>query len=258
MPDSPGILVAKSEAPCELLPRYANRHGLITGATGTGKTVTLQVIAEGLAARGVPVFMADVKGDLAGLSRAGTMSPKLQERLAKLGIADHAFRAFPVIFWDLFGEQGHPVRATVSDLGPLLLGRLLDLNEVQTGVLNLVFKVADDQGLLLLDGHAVQFAGMVVDIDTCSRAGRGHAGELHDGEGIGDIECDELLGCMARRQEGHAAVHVDAVDVSACLVLADELRCRGSENRVGDDGKLFLRCLLLPADVDVARDYGNG
>ncbi|MGH6941843.1 helicase HerA-like domain-containing protein [Hypericibacter sp.] len=151
MPDSSGILVAKGDAPRELLPRYANRHGLITGATGTGKTVTLQVIAEGLAARGVPVFMADVKGDLAGLSQAGAMNPKLQDRLTKLEIADHAFRAFPVIFWDLFGEQGHPVRATVSDLGPLLLGRLLDLNEVQTGVLNLVFKVADDQGLLLLD-----------------------------------------------------------------------------------------------------------
>src|SRR5258708_15411990 len=95
--------------------------------------------------------MADVKGDLAGLSQAGAMNPKLQDRLGKLGITDHAFRAFPVIFWDLFGEQGHPVRAAVSDLGPLLLGRLLDLNEVQTGVLNLVFKVADDQGLLLLD-----------------------------------------------------------------------------------------------------------
>jgi uncharacterized protein len=151
MSDIPGILVAKGETPHELLPRYANRHGLITGATGTGKTVTLQVIAESLAARGVPVFMADVKGDLAGLSQAGAMNPKLQERLTKLGMATPEFRAFPVIFWDLFGEQGHPVRATISELGPLLLGRLLDLNEVQTGVLNLVFKVADDQGLLLLD-----------------------------------------------------------------------------------------------------------
>jgi DNA helicase HerA-like ATPase len=151
MTDVPGILVAKGASPIELLPRYANRHGLITGATGTGKTVTLQVIAEGLAARGVPVFMADVKGDLAGLSQAGAMNPKLRERLAKLGIADPAFRAYPTIFWDLFGEQGHPVRATVSDLGPLLFGRLLDLNEVQAGVLNIVFKLADDQGLLLLD-----------------------------------------------------------------------------------------------------------
>src|SRR5262245_23989032 len=133
MSDVPGIVAAKGTAPLELLPRYANRHGLIAGATGTGKTVTLQVIAEGLSARGVPVFMADVKGDLAGLSQPGAATPKIQERLATLGIADHPFRGFPTIFWDLFGTQGHPVRATVSDLGPLLFARLLDLNEVQTG-----------------------------------------------------------------------------------------------------------------------------
>jgi len=151
MSDVPGIVVAKGPAPLELLPRYANRHGLIAGATGTGKTVTLQVIAEGLSARGVPVFMADVKGDLAGLSQAGEAKPKIQERLAALGIADHRYRGFPTIFWDLFGAQGHPVRATVSDVGPLLFARLLDLNEVQAGVLTLVFKLADDEGLLLLD-----------------------------------------------------------------------------------------------------------
>ena len=151
MTDVTGILVAKGSGSLELLPRYANRHGLIAGATGTGKTVTLQVIAEGLSAHGVPVFMADVKGDLAGLSQAGEAKPKIQERLATLGIADHKFRGYPTIFWDLFGIQGHPVRATTSDVGPLLFSRLLDLNEVQTGVLNLVFKVADDEGLLLLD-----------------------------------------------------------------------------------------------------------
>jgi len=151
MADISGIFVAKGQGPLDLLPRFCNRHGLIAGATGTGKTVSLQVIAEGLSARGVPVFLADVKGDLAGLSQAGEAKPKIQERLTALGIADHKFRAYPAIFWDLFGEQGHPVRATISDLGPLLLGRLLDLNEVQTGVLNLAFKVADDQGLLLLD-----------------------------------------------------------------------------------------------------------
>src|SRR6185295_8427840 len=123
MPDLPGITVAKGTAPLALLPRYANRHGLIAGATGTGKTVTLQVIAEGLAARGVPVFMADVKGDLAGLSQAGEAKPKIRERLTALGIADHQFRAYPAIFWDLFGEQGHPIRATISDVGPLMLGR---------------------------------------------------------------------------------------------------------------------------------------
>ncbi len=151
MSDVPGILVAKGAGPLELLPRYANRHGLIAGATGTGKTVTLQVIAEGLSQRGVPVFLADVKGDIAGLSQAGEAKPKIQERLATLGIVDHEFRGYPAVFWDLFGAQGHPVRAAVSDLGPLLFARLLDLNEVQSGVLNLVFKVADDEGLLLLD-----------------------------------------------------------------------------------------------------------
>jgi hypothetical protein len=151
MPEFPGILVAKGAAPLLLLPRYANRHGLIAGAAGTGKTVTLQVIAEGLSACGVPVFMADVKGDLAGLSQAGEAKPKIRERLDALAIADHRFHGFPVVFWDLFGVQGHPVRATVSDLGPLLLSRLLGLNEVQAGVLQLAFRVADDEGLLLLD-----------------------------------------------------------------------------------------------------------
>jgi len=151
MAEPSGITVAKGAAPLDLLLHYANRHGLIAGATGTGKTVTLQVIAEGLSARGVPVFLADVKGDLAGLSQPGEPKPKIQERLATLGIVDHAFRGYPTIFWDLAGAQGHPVRATVSEVGPLLFARLLDLNEVQAGVLALVFKVADDEGLLLLD-----------------------------------------------------------------------------------------------------------
>src|SRR5215470_11471896 len=151
MPEVPGVVIAQAAAPLQLLPRYANRHGLIAGATGTGKTVTLQVLAEGLSARGVPVFVADVKGDLAGLRQAGEAKPKIQERMAALGISDHAFRGYPTIFWDLFGAQGHPVRATISDVGPLLFSRLLYLNEVQAGVLALVFKVADDEGLLLLD-----------------------------------------------------------------------------------------------------------
>src|SRR5438045_5464158 len=127
-----------------LLPALVNRHGLITGATGTGKTVTLQVIAERMSAMGVPVFMADVKGDLAGLSQPGAASPKLAARLAQLGLPTPAFTAFPTVFWDVFGEQGHPVRATISDLGPLLLSRILNLNDTQTGVLALVFKMADD------------------------------------------------------------------------------------------------------------------
>ena len=134
-----------------LLLKYANRHGLIAGATGTGKTVSLQVLAEGFSKAGVPVFLADVKGDLAGISQAGGANPKIAERAALLGIAGHVLEANPTIVWDVFGEQGHPIRATISEMGPLLLARLLDLNDVQEGVLNLTFKVADDEGLLLLD-----------------------------------------------------------------------------------------------------------
>ncbi|HDR2158798.1 TPA: DUF853 domain-containing protein [Enterobacter cancerogenus] len=134
-----------------LLPAMANRHGLITGATGTGKTVTLQKLAESLSAIGVPVFMADVKGDLTGVAQEGTASEKLLERLTNIGVTDWEPQASPVVVWDIFGEKGHPVRATVSDLGPLLLARLLNLNDVQSGVLNIIFRIADDQGLLLLD-----------------------------------------------------------------------------------------------------------
>jgi len=144
--------IARSgETELALLPQFANRHGLITGATGTGKTVTLQRIAEQLSKAGVPVFLADAKGDLSGLGAPGAASEKFQARLDRLGIKDWQPRASPVMFWDVFGEAGHPVRATISDMGPLLLGRLLNLNDTQGGVLQLVFKVADDQGLLLLD-----------------------------------------------------------------------------------------------------------
>jgi DNA helicase HerA-like ATPase len=134
-----------------LLPGLANRHGLITGATGTGKTVTLQVMAERFSSIGVPVFMADVKGDLSGITQPGASSPKFAERLRMLGVDEPSFAGVPAVLWDVFGEKGHPVRATISDLGPLLLARILDLNEIQSGVLSLVFKIADDQGMLLLD-----------------------------------------------------------------------------------------------------------
>jgi DNA helicase HerA-like ATPase len=145
------ILVAKSDkTELKLLPALANRHGLITGATGTGKTVTLQTLAHSLSAIGVPVFMADVKGDLSGLLKAGGANPKVAERLKALK-TKVAFEGCPVTFWDVYGKSGHPVRATVSDMGPLLLGRMLGLNETQEGVLSLVFKIADDNGLLLLD-----------------------------------------------------------------------------------------------------------
>jgi DNA helicase HerA-like ATPase len=146
------LLIAKNHfTSCVLLPDKANRHGLITGATGTGKTVTLQTLAEGFSRIGVPVFMADVKGDLTGVSQRGSIAGKLAQVLHERGIELPAPVACPSTLWDVFGEQGHPVRATVSDMGPLLLARMLNLNETQTGVLNLVFKIADDNGLLLLD-----------------------------------------------------------------------------------------------------------
>ena len=145
------ILVAKGESELYLLPNMANRHGLIAGATGTGKTVTLQVLAESLSKIGVPVFMADVKGDLSGVSHKGGGNPKVADRIKQLGLGNYAFEGCPVTFWDVFGEQGHPVRATVSEMGPLLFSRLLNLNDTQAGVLNMVFKIADDNGLLLLD-----------------------------------------------------------------------------------------------------------
>ncbi|MGC9185580.1 MAG: helicase HerA-like domain-containing protein, partial [Thiomonas sp.] len=147
----PILIAQRGQVQCYLLPRLSNRHGLITGATGTGKTVSLQVLAEAFSRIGTPVFMADVKGDLTGLSQPGSLSPKLAERLKSLGLPEPVFGGCPVTLWDVFGEQGHPVRATISDMGPLLLARLLQLNETQTGVLNLVFKIADDNGLLLLD-----------------------------------------------------------------------------------------------------------
>ena len=145
------LLVAKNEMlESLLLPGLANRHGLITGATGTGKTVTLQALAQQFSGIGVPVFMADVKGDLSGMAKAGGANPRVNERIKQLGV-EVPFAACPVAFWDVFGKSGHPVRATVSDMGPLLLSRMLGLNDTQEGVLNLVFKIADDAGMLVLD-----------------------------------------------------------------------------------------------------------
>ncbi|MDI3441898.1 DUF853 domain-containing protein [Erwinia sp. V90_4] len=147
----PLLIAQTTEHQLHLLPAMANRHGLITGATGTGKTVTLQKLAESFSNIGVPVFMADVKGDLTGIAKEGAESEKLSARLAKIGVSGWTPQSNPVVLWDIFGERGHPVRATVSDLGPLLLARLLNLNEVQSGVLTIIFRVADDQGMLLLD-----------------------------------------------------------------------------------------------------------
>ena len=145
------LLIGKGELPQYLHLPLANRHGLIAGATGTGKTITLQVLAEQFSRHGVPVVCADVKGDLSGIALPGEPKPKMAERAAELGVADYGHIGAPVIFWDLYGEQGHPIRATVAEMGPLLLARMLELNETQEGVLNIAFKLADDQGLLLLD-----------------------------------------------------------------------------------------------------------
>jgi uncharacterized protein len=146
------LLIARGERDIHLQPQMANRHGMIAGATGTGKTVSLQSLAQKLSQIGVPIFLADVKGDLAGISQPGSAAnAKVTERVTQLGLSDFAFAGCPTVFWDVFGEQGHPVRATISDMGPVLLGRLLNLNETQSGVLTMVFKIADDQGLLLLD-----------------------------------------------------------------------------------------------------------
>jgi len=145
------ILLGRGDVPCELVLSRANRHGLVAGATGTGKTVTLQVMAEGFSRAGVPVFCADVKGDLSGIAAPGKPSPKLESRARELGVTDYAYEPAPVMFWDVFGRQGHPLRATVSEMGPVLLARMLELNETQEGALTIAFALADDEGLLLLD-----------------------------------------------------------------------------------------------------------
>lgn len=157
------LLVGKGEKELFILPKMANRHGLIAGATGTGKTVTLQVLAENFSRIGVPVFLSDVKGDLSGISKPEKEHPKITERINTIGIPDFSFSGSPVTFWDVFGNQGHPVRTTISEMGPLLLSRLLNLNDTQTGVLTLIFRIADDDGLLLLDikdlRSILQYAG---------------------------------------------------------------------------------------------------
>nr|WP_225938793.1 helicase HerA-like domain-containing protein [Kovacikia minuta] len=162
------LLIAKGDPlkvgkECLILPSMANRHGLVAGATGTGKTVTLQVIAERFSKIGVPVFLADIKGDLSGISQTGVEKPKIGDRLQQLGLTDFQFASCPVEFWDVFGEQGHPLRTTISEMGPLLLSRLLNLNNTQEGVLNIAFKIADDTGLLLTDlkdlRALIQYAG---------------------------------------------------------------------------------------------------
>ena len=221
------LLIAQSKIPLYLLPAMSNRHGLIAGATGTGKTVTLQVMAEAFSRIGVPVFAADVKGDLSGISQPGSENPKIAERVKKLNLTDFSFAGCPVTFWDVFGEQGHPVRATVSEMGPLLFSRLLSLNETQAGVLNAVFKIADDQGLLLLDlkdlqamlqyaaANAKQFQAQYGNISAAS-VGAMQRGLLALEQQGGDkflgepaLNLDDLIQTDG---EGHGVVNILAAD----------------------------------------------
>jgi uncharacterized protein len=221
------ILVAKGTEVSFLLPRMANRHGLIAGATGTGKTVTLQKLAESFSRLGTPVFLADVKGDLSGLSKPGGQNPSILARAQQMGLGELAFAGNPTEFWDVFGEQGHPVRSTISEMGPLLLSRLLNLNETQSGVLSIVFKVADDQGLLLLDlkdfrallqhvaDNASQFKSQYGNVSTAS-VGAIQRGLLALEEQGGDrffgepaLNLDDL---MQTNPEGFGVINILAAD----------------------------------------------
>ena len=227
MSEAEGLLIAKSARAHELLLPLANRHGLIAGATGTGKTVTLRVMAESLSAAGVPVFMADVKGDLAGLAKPGQDNPKFTARAAQLGVDGFAFGASPVVFWDLLGEQGHPLRASASEIGPTLLARLLDLNEVQAGVLQIAFSYADDNGLLIDDIKDLR--ALLADLGERAEELRRNYGNV-TGASIGAIQRglltleaqggDRFLGLpsfdvgdlLAQDGRGRGLVHVLAAD----------------------------------------------
>ena len=226
------ILIGKGETPCYLQGRYANRHGLIAGATGTGKTVSLQVLAEGFSSLGIPVFLADIKGDLAGLALAGAPNPKLEERASTLGITDYRPQSYPVVFWDVFGEQGHPVRATISDMGPLLLARLLDLTDIQQSVLTLLFKYADDQGLLLLD---------LKDLQSLITHASENTSEL--GKNYGTVS-KQTLGILQRELlalEQQGAIHFfGEPSLQLTDLLQTTLEGRGHINILAAD-KLFLK-----------------
>ncbi|WP_130833755.1 helicase HerA-like domain-containing protein [[Erwinia] mediterraneensis] len=192
---APLLIAQTPDVQLHLLPQMANRHGLISGATGTGKTVTLQKLAESFSRAGVPVFMADVKGDLSGVATQGEASEKLLTRLRAIGVSDWQPQRNPVVLWDVFGEQGHPLRATLSDLGPLLLARLLNLNEVQSGVLQIIFRVADDQGLLLLDLKDLR--AMTQYIGENAKAFQTQYGNIHSAS-IGAIQ----RGLLTLEQQG--------------------------------------------------------
>jgi hypothetical protein len=211
----PEILVGFSDAPQGLRLDRANRHGVVAGATGTGKTATLQTLAEQFSAAGVPVFAADVKGDLSGVGLAGTPSPKLLERAAAIGI-DYAPAAAPVVFWDLYGEKGHPIRATVSEMGPVLISRLLELNETQEGVMTIAFHVADEQGLLLLD---------LKDLQAMLRHLGGNAAEI--GRSYGNV-APATIGAIQRKLLTLSTQGGEAFFGEPALKLADIMRVDSS------------------------------
>ncbi|MFW5440527.1 MAG: helicase HerA-like domain-containing protein [Methylophilaceae bacterium] len=225
------ILVAKNlEKSSFLLPKMANRHGLIAGATGTGKTVTLQTLAEGFSKIGVPVFMADVKGDLSGMSQPAGENEKVKERIELLKLNDFTAQSSPVTFWDVFGEKGHPIRTTVAEMGPLLLARMLDLNNVQTGVLNAIFKIADDEGWLLLD---------LKDLRTMSQHAADHSDEYRSEYGnispssIGAIQRNLL---MLQTEGGDLLFGEPAINLDD--MLQADAQGRGIINILASD-KLF-------------------
>ena len=237
----PLIIAKTGDTDISLLPALANRHGCITGATGTGKTITLQVLAEQFSRIGVPVFMADIKGDLTGISKPGSLTPRIQERLAALKLAEPKWAGCPVTLWDVWAKQGHPVRATISDMGPLVLARLLNLNETQEGVLALAFKIADDNGLLLLDlkdlravlqflgDHQAEFKTQYGNISPAS-VGAIQRGLLQIEEQGGDLFFGEPMlnmdDLMQTDSAGHGVVNILAADqlmnsprLYACFLL---------------------------------------
>jgi DNA helicase HerA-like ATPase len=206
-------------APQYLALRYANRHGLVTGATGTGKTVTLQILAEGFSRAGVPVFAADVKGDLSGIATAGEAKDFLQKRAADIGLAgEYQLSGTPTIFWDLFGEQGHPIRATVSEMGPLLLARLMDLNPTQEGVLNIAFKVADEEKMLLLDLKDLQ--ALLADLAERSKEMSGRYGNVSKAS-VGAIQRQLLV---LENQGGAAFFGEPALQIADLMRIAPDGR----------------------------------
>jgi DNA helicase HerA-like ATPase len=215
-----------AEKDSSILPKMANRHGLITGATGTGKTVTLQVLAENFSKIGIPSFVADVKGDFAGISQQGGSNPKIQDRINALGLTDFTYNAYPVTFWDVFGVEGHPARTTISDMGPLLLGRLLNLNDVQNGVLAAAFEIADDNGMLLLDlkdfrsiiayvgDNASQFTTKYGNISTASVGAIQRSLLTLEQQGVAKLFGEPALNLydLIQTQNGYGMINILAAD----------------------------------------------